>query len=333
VNLQQLRYARMLAEHGSFVEAANRCGVTQPTLSNGIAALEEELGVRLFARTTRSVRLTEYGQQLLPGIADVLNAQTALVAMARGLTQPDKTLIRTGVSPLVGMEMVNLIVDPFRHLHPNMEIVFRELNLAEMMRQLEMGQLDFVFGPIDLDVELRRDWSRVRFFEEPLVFIARRPQNSLPAFSTPITLKEIAGELFVMVPDACGLAKVTRAMFRRHRLKLNEYAGTAMSYRVLEEWAHLGIGAAILPRSKISAEAGAEILIRKGQDHRVTIGYQVCWRKSADMSSAIKALGAYLKDVAPAIISGLNAENISGRRDVGSAGSLPRMRSSKVGRK
>lgn len=332
MNLQQLRYARMLAEHGSFVEAANRCGVTQPTLSNGIAALEEALGVRLFARTTRSVRLTEYGQQLLPGIVDVLNAQTALVAMARGLTQPDKTLIRTGVSPLVGMEMVNLIVDPFRHLHPNIEIVFRELNLAEMMRQLEMGQLDFVFGPVDLDVELRHDWGRVRLFEEPLVFIAGRPQNSLPAFSSPVTVKEIAGELFVMVPDACGLAKVTRAMFRRHRLKLNEYAGTAMSYRVLEEWAHLGIGAAILPRSKISAEAGAEILIRKGQDHRVTIGYQVCWRKSADTSPAIKALGAYLKDVAPAIVSGLNAENISGRRDVGSAGSVPRMRSSKVGR-
>jgi LysR family hydrogen peroxide-inducible transcriptional activator len=229
MNLQQLRYARMLAEHGSFGEAANRCGVTQPTLSNGIARLEAELGVRLFARTTRSVRLTEHGQHLLPGIIDVLNAQTALVAMARGLTQPGKTLIRTGVSPLVGMEMVNLIVDPFRRLHPNIEIVFRELNLAEMMRQLELGQLDFVFGPVDLDVELRHDWRSVRFFEEPLVFIAKRTQRSRAAFSAPVTLKEIAGELFVMVPDACGLAKVTRAMFRRHRLKLSEYAGAAMS--------------------------------------------------------------------------------------------------------
>lgn len=332
MNLQQLRYARMLAEHGSFVEAAARCGVTQPTLSNGIAQLEDELGVRLFARTTRRVRLTEHGQQLLAGIADVLNAQTALVAMARGLTHPDRTLIRTGVSPLVGMEMVNLIVAPFRRLHPNIEIVFRELNLMEMMRQLEVGQLDFVFGPVDADVELRRDWNSVRFFEEPLVFIARRPQNSFAAFSTPVTLKEVAEELFVMVPDACGLAKVTRSMFRRHRLKLNEYAGAAMSYRVLEEWAHLGIGAAILPRSKISAEAGAEILVRKGQDHRVTIGYQVCWRKSADTSPAINALGAYLKDVAPSIVSGLNAGNISGRRDAGPAGSMGRRRSRKVRR-
>ena len=87
MNLQQLRYACMLAEHGSFVEAANRCGVTQPTLSNGIAALEAELGVRLFARTTRSVRLTEYGQHLLPGITDVLNAQTQLFTTRRDLAK------------------------------------------------------------------------------------------------------------------------------------------------------------------------------------------------------------------------------------------------------
>jgi len=143
-------------------------------------------------------------------------------------------------------------------------------------------------------------------------------------------LKDIAGELFVMVPDACGLAKVTRAMFRRHRLKLSEYAGAAMSYRVLEEWAGLGIGAAILPRSKISEKAGAEILIRKGQDHRVTIGYQACWRKSGNASPAVNTLGAYLKDVAPSIMSGLNVENISDRRDVGSVGPTPRMRSTRV---
>jgi LysR family hydrogen peroxide-inducible transcriptional activator len=113
-------------------------------------------------------------------------------------------------------------------------------------------------------------------------------------------------------------------------VKLNEYAGAAMSYRVLEEWTHLGIGAAILPRSKISAEAGAEILVRKGEDLRVTIGYQVCWRKSADTPPPINALGAYLKDVAPSIVSGLNAKNTSGRRDVGSAAPTPRMRSKKI---
>lgn len=74
MNLQQLRYARALAELGSFVKAANRCAVTQPTLSNAIAALEQDLGHKLFERTTRSVKLTPIGAQLLPDICDLLNA-------------------------------------------------------------------------------------------------------------------------------------------------------------------------------------------------------------------------------------------------------------------
>jgi len=86
MNMQQLRYARALAECGSFVQAANHCGVTQPTLSNGIAQLESELGQQLFARTTRTVSLTEAGTHLLPDIADILNAQAALMALARALS-------------------------------------------------------------------------------------------------------------------------------------------------------------------------------------------------------------------------------------------------------
>jgi len=55
-----------------------------------------------------------------------------------------------------------------------------------------------------------------------------------------------------MVPDACGLARATRALFRTQRKKLHEYPGQAMGYRVLEEWAALKIGAAILPKSKVT---------------------------------------------------------------------------------
>jgi LysR family transcriptional regulator, hydrogen peroxide-inducible genes activator len=307
MNLQQLRYARMLAECESFVEAASQCGVAQPTLSNGIAQLEEDLGLRLFVRTTRSVRLTEFGSLLLPSIVDILNAQAVLLAKARELIQPEKRVIRIGVSPLVGMELVDLIVEPFRRANPNIEIVFREMNLVEMVRLMEIGQLEFVFGPVDLDVEARANWNKVRFHEEPLVFVAKAPSTAAAQLTAPVALRDIAKEMFVMVPDTCGLAKATRAVFRQHRLKLREYAGAAMSYRVLQEWAHLGIGAAILPRSKTTAGTGADILIRKGQVDRVTICYQACWRKKVDVTSEVARLGKYLKEVAPSITAGLHA--------------------------
>jgi len=98
MNLQQLRYARALAECGSFVQAAEQCAVTQPTLSNGIAQLESDLGQQLFARTTRTVRLTQAGEHLLPDITDILNAQAALMARARALSHPERRLIRIGMA-------------------------------------------------------------------------------------------------------------------------------------------------------------------------------------------------------------------------------------------
>lgn len=74
MNLQQLRYVQALAEEGSFLAAAERCEVSQPALSNGIARLEASLGRRIFERTTRSVTLTDYGRLILPSIADALKA-------------------------------------------------------------------------------------------------------------------------------------------------------------------------------------------------------------------------------------------------------------------
>ena len=83
------------------MRAAETCAVTQPTLSNSVAQLEDELGKRLFYRTTRVVSLTGFGHHILPSVVDVLNAQAALVATARAFADPSRPLIRLGVSPLV----------------------------------------------------------------------------------------------------------------------------------------------------------------------------------------------------------------------------------------
>ena len=79
MNLNQLRFASALARHASFTRAAEECAVTQPTLSNAIAYLEEEFGEKIFLRTTRKVSLTPFGANLLPEIERVLSAQQNLL--------------------------------------------------------------------------------------------------------------------------------------------------------------------------------------------------------------------------------------------------------------
>ena len=94
MNLSQLRFASALASTSSFTAAAAQCCVTQPTLSNGIAQLERELGDRLFIRTTRKVGLTAFGTHMLPYLLEVLSAQGNLLQQAQVFKNKDLSITK-----------------------------------------------------------------------------------------------------------------------------------------------------------------------------------------------------------------------------------------------
>jgi DNA-binding transcriptional LysR family regulator len=308
MNLSQLRFANALATTGSFTGAAAACFVTQPTLSNGIAQLESELGARLFVRTTRKVALTPFGVHLLPGIAEVLKAQASLTLQARAFLKPAKRLIRIGTSPLISTHLLGLMIEPFKRQNFNVDIVLREMNNADLFRMLGDGQLDFVFGVADVH---KGPWARVQLYREALLFVPRGLEWSGKRGARAVALKDIAEETYVMVPDGCGLARATRALFRSHRRKLLEYPGEAMSYQVLEQWAGLGIGAAILPRSKLSVQTGSAMRIIDKVGAEVTLRFEASWARGSDEAGPLQAFAKHLRDVVPAIMRGLDEVNES----------------------
>src|SRR5437868_1489824 len=192
MNLNQLRFASAVASTGSFTAAAAQCCVTQPTLSNGIAQLEDELGQRLFSRTTRKVALTPFGVHVMPYINEVLHSQASLVQQTKAFLFPDKRLIRIGTSPLISAKLLALMLEPFRLRHPGVDVVLREMNMADLYRMLDEGLLDFVFGVKKVH---KGSWIATALYEEPLLFIPRgaawpngpRPQS--------VQLKDIADEI------------------------------------------------------------------------------------------------------------------------------------------
>lgn len=84
MNFPQLRFVEATARLKSFTRAAQFCNVTQPTLSNRVSNLEEELGEKIFERTTRTVRLTQFGESLLPTILSILSQEKMLHIKATG---------------------------------------------------------------------------------------------------------------------------------------------------------------------------------------------------------------------------------------------------------
>ena len=117
-------------------------------------------------------------------------------------------------------------------------------------------------------------------------------------------LKDIADEMFVMVQDDCGLSRATRRLFRSHRLKLVVYSGAAMSYQVLEEWAALGVGAAILPLSKIAATRHESFSIADKNGREVTIAFAATWPRSDPLAPHLQHFADHLRAVVPKLIAG-----------------------------
>ena len=276
MNLSQLRYVKAVTETGSFTLAAEQCYVTQPTLSNGIAQLEQELEERLFKRTTRSVALTPFGEHIMPFIDNILKANDELIHETRSFVHPSRKAIRIGTSPLINAAWLALMLEKFRADNPEVEVILHEQNMADLYRMLGEGLLDFVFGVADTH---SASWGNSFLYREPLFFIPRGV--NYPEGEDSVPFEQVAGETFVMVPNVCGLAKATRALFRSHRRKLSEYSGEALSYQVLEQWASLGLGAAILPKSKLlSSERKAYALTDKSGKEQF-LDFEAVWLTSA----------------------------------------------------
>ncbi len=319
MNLSQLRFASNVATTGSFTYAAVACSVAQPKLSNGIAQLEMELGERLFVRTTRKVALTSFGIHVMPYIVEVLSAQGSLLRQAQAFLHPDKRLIRIGTSPLVNAHLLGLMIEPFRLRYPDVDILLREMNMTDLYRMLDEGLLDFVFGVSKVQ---KGSWSTTFLYEEPLLFIPRGTAWPNSARTKSVQFKDIANETYVMVPDACGLSRATRALFRSNRRKLHEYSGQAMSYQVLGEWAALGIGAAILPKSKFAASEQPAFSITDKSGCEVTISFEATWKQNGSNSPHMLEFSNHLRKVVPRLVDGLELSTKAFKYRLSSTGSF-----------
>jgi DNA-binding transcriptional LysR family regulator len=211
-------------------------------------------------------------------------------------------LIRIGTSPLVSTNLLRLMVEPFRQRNPDVDVVLREKNMTDLYWMLDDGLLDFVFGVADGH---KGPWTTTLLYEEPLLFIPRGAVWSNGPRPRSVQLKDIAEETYVMVPDACGLSRATRALFRSQRRKLLEYSGEAMSYQVLEEWAALGIGAAILPKSKVATSGHATFPITDKSGRDVMIGFEAIWSRTGTQSPHLLEFANHLRKVVPGIVDGL----------------------------
>ncbi|WP_256564462.1 LysR family transcriptional regulator [Allokutzneria sp. A3M-2-11 16] len=140
--VRHLRYFLAVAEELHFGRAARRLHMSQPPLSQRIQRLEHELGVRLFDRAARQVRLTDAGAALLVEAREVLGRVDHLHTVADRLRRGEAGVLRGGMLPDLPGDVVASLVSEFRDRCPDVRLTLRELTTAEQLRALADRTLD-----------------------------------------------------------------------------------------------------------------------------------------------------------------------------------------------
>ncbi len=168
MELRHLRYFITVAEELNFSKAALRLFTAQPSLSQQIKDLEEDVGVRLLNRTKRKVELTEEGAVFLEQARLTLAQADKAVAMARQVSKAKQQMLRIGFVPVAEMKIFPYVLPNLRVQNPDLKIELLSLNNVEQMRAIKKGELDITFTRHNL----HSDEIESKFvLREPLIFL------------------------------------------------------------------------------------------------------------------------------------------------------------------
>lgn len=145
MDLQQLRYVVAVAEERSFTRAAARCFVVQSALSHQVKALERELGVDLFARTSRRVEITAAGEAFLAGARASLEAAERAAVDAAAATGQIRGRLTVGTIPTVAAVDVPAALQSFRAAHPQVGVALQVAGSDELSAGIAAAAVDVAF--------------------------------------------------------------------------------------------------------------------------------------------------------------------------------------------
>src|SRR5512146_2635608 len=152
IKLKDLRYLVAVADTRHFGRAAERCFVSQPTLSAQLKKLEQYLGVQLIERQPNNVSLTDAGEQIVARARRILEASDEVVTLARAHRDPLAGRLRLALLPTIGPYLLPRVAQAIRKTLPRLELRLYEYQTATMLAKLRAGELDV--GILALPVDL-----------------------------------------------------------------------------------------------------------------------------------------------------------------------------------
>ena len=259
MNTRQLQYALKLSQTLNFSQVAEQLNISQPALSKQIISLENELGIKLFDRTTNPMKLTPAGEHFIQEAKEILYKEDQLLKSMENYKTEKSGRLVIGVSPFRSLYMIPPIVKEIRKNFPGIQIFLRETNSDTLRKESSEGHYDFAI------INLPVDESLVDIIPlEPDTLVLAVPNKMLPllpdipATSSDklpvINLSDCKDLPFIVV----GQGQEMRHLFDRLCVLAGFHPNITMEVvGVTTAWAmaHTGIGATLLPLQFINNES------------------------------------------------------------------------------
>ena len=290
--MKQLQYLVALADTKHFARAAERCHITQSTLSAGVRDLESVLGTPVAERSNRHVLMTRVGGEIAERARALLRDAEEVMEVARAAREPMTGELRLGVIPTISPFYLPRVLPALREQFGRLTVYLREEQTAPLLARLESGEIDVALIALPYDTG---DLTAEAIFEDEFLFAC--PQDHPLAGATAVHPEALANENLLLLEeghclrghalDACDLGdKRTRAQFE------------ASSLQTLIQMVAAGIGVTLVPRLAVDAGIlqGTNIALSPlATPTSRQIG--LAWRRTSPRADEHRQLAAELREL------------------------------------
>lgn len=284
LTLRQLRYFEALAQHQHFGRAAEACAISQPALSVQIKELEEDLGIPLFERSARQIRLTSFGEDMAERVRDVLRGVEEIGEMARMAQSGLVGRLRLGVIPTIAPYLLPDLLRRLKSDFPDLVLHVRETMTANLLEELRKGRIDTAIVALPV--------SEPSFVERPL-------------FSEPFVLVRPASEAQQPVPYPENLERERLLLLEEghcFRDQALSFCGlpTARTHEGLDgsslstlvQMVGAGLGVTLIPEMAVPVETpGANVTVDHFNGDQPARNIGMIWRSSSPLAPQLEKIG------------------------------------------
>lgn len=300
MKFRQLEYLVSVADTQSFAKAASLLNVSQPTLSQQIRALEQQMGVPLLERSSSGVWPTPAGREVVERARLILRDMSELGHVARRAGSRVSGIIRLGTTPTLGPYLLSPAIVQLHTTLPNLRIHVREGIPAHRAAELAEGKIDLYLGPLPIADSM--------FFIEPLfrerlhLVIAKDHPLAAQAVVKPEQLADLP---VLSIDHRHHYHRQVSEICDRFGFRLvPDYEGTSLDS--VHQMAASGLACAILPALYIGSEVGglSGLAVVNVEGWNAYRSIALAWRRSSTLAAEFQVIGAGIAQAAKAMMIG-----------------------------